>query len=84
MLWQTHPLTQLAPPPPFFKIFVFSPLLSVPPFLKYFRQFPPPMQIPFALILPTNLFFVWTYDKYQTGKCTSSTVGFYQNSVLIF
>ena len=37
-----HPPLDPACPPPFFKIFVFPPLLSVPPLLRYLRQFPPP------------------------------------------
>ena len=59
-----HPL--LDPGCPLFKIFVSPPLCSVPPTLRYFRQFPLTLkQIPLALIWPTNLSWFKQISKGQ-------------------
>ena len=61
--WQIHPLTQLENP--FLKSLCPLPS-SVPPLLRYCRQFPPPMQIPPALIRPTNL--SWWFEQMTNIK----------------
>ena len=62
-----------------FKIFVSPPLFSVPPLLRYFKQFSLPSRNP--LLPQSDQPTFLGLNKHQKGDFTSSTVAFYQKSV---
>ena len=65
--------------PPLFKIFVFPPLLSVPPPFKVFKTVSPTLtQCHTALIRPTN--FLW-FKQMSKGRFYQSNCQFYQKSI---
>ena len=77
------PTPWLSLPPPFLKYLFPLPSFLFHPLLRYFRQFPSLSCNPLLpYIEPTNQPTFHGLNKYQNSDLTSSTVAFYQKSIL--